>query len=217
MVEDHFQSLNTPASLQEQVYRQIAEKLVTGELRPSERLVLRKLSEAMGTSPMPVRDALQRLAALGVLVGKRTLCVPQLSTRELADIRDIRLMLEGLAVERAVQYASDASIAALADHYQKMRDAADQNDLHQFLRANAHFHLHIVNMAGSPILTGIIEPLWLRLGPAIKFTSQEQQHLHLILPVHRKLLEALIARDLKEARQALTEDILNSFGSLTDI
>ncbi len=216
MVKDHFENLNTPALLQEQVYRQITEKLITGELRPGDPLVLRQLSAAMGTSPMPVRDALQRLAAVGVLVGKRTLCVPKLSSRELADIRDIRLRLEGLAVVRAVQYANEASIAVLADYYREMEDAAHENNLHQFLRANAYFHLHIVHMAESPVLTGIIEPLWLRLGPAIKLTPQEQQQLHLTLPVHRKVLDALIARDVKAAQQALNEDILDSFGSLTE-
>ncbi|WP_158618393.1 GntR family transcriptional regulator [Candidimonas sp. SYP-B2681] len=217
MVNDQFASLDTPALLQEQVYRQITEKLITGELRPGEPLVIRKLSEAMGTSPMPVRDALQRLAALGVLVGKRTLCVPHLSTRELADIRDIRLTLEGLALVRAVQYADDASIAGLGVHFRKMEKAARQNNLHHFLRANAYFHLHIVHLAASPVLTGIIEPLWLRLGPAIKLTSQELQQLHLTLPVHRKILDALIARDLAAAQQALAEDILDSFGSLVDL
>lgn len=211
-----FESLNSPALLQEQVYRQITEKLITGELRPGDQLVLRQLSEAMGTSPMPVRDALQRLAALGVLVGKRTLCVPRLSVRELADIRDIRLNLEGLAVVRAVQHANTESLAELSGHYRDMEEAARRNDLRHFLKANAHFHLHIVHMADSPVLAGIIEPLWLRLGPAIQLSPEEQQQLHLALPVHRHILDALIARDTRAAQQALHEDILDSFGSLRE-
>ncbi len=211
-----FESLDSPALLQEQVYRQIAQKLITGELRPGDQLILRKLSEAMGTSPMPVRDALQRLAALGVLVGKRTLSVPQLSARELADIRDIRLNLETLAVVRAVQYANTKSLAVLSAHYQDMEKAASHNDLHHFLRANAHFHLHIVHMAESPVLASIIEPLWLRLGPAIQLSPEERRQLHLTLPIHRSILDALIARDAGAAQQALREDILDSFGSLPE-
>ena len=212
--QNQFENLAAPALLQEQVYRQITEKLITGELRPGDQLVLRQLSAAMGTSPMPVRDALQRLAALGVLVGKRTLSVPTLSPPELADIRDIRLTLEGLAVVRAVQQADSEGLTVLSGHYQHMETAARNNDLHHFLRANAHFHLHIVHMANSPVLAGIIEPLWLRLGPAIKLSDQEQRQLHLTLPVHRRILDAFIARDVHAAQQALREDILDSFGSL---
>lgn len=212
--QNQFENLASPALLQEQVYKQITEKLITGELRPGDQLVLRQLSAAMGTSPMPVRDALKRLAAVGVLVGKRTLCVPTLSPRELADIRDIRLNLEGLAVLRAVPQATSESLATLSGHYQHMETAAHNNDLHHFLRANAHFHLYIVRMAESPVLTDIIEPLWLRLGPAIQLTDQEQRQLHLTLPVHRRILDAFIARDVHAAQQALHEDILDSFGSL---
>lgn len=212
--QNQFENLASPALLQEQVYRQITEKLITGELRPGDQLVLRQLSTAMGTSPMPVRDALQRLAAQGVLVGKRTLCVPTLSPRELADIRDIRLTLEGLAVVRAVKQADSEGLATLSSHYRQMEAAARNNDLHHFLKANAHFHLHIVRMAESPVLTGIIEPLWLRLGPAIKLSEQEQRQLHLTLPIHRRILDAFNARDVRAAEQALREDILDSFASL---
>jgi len=215
--QNPFQNLASPALLQEQVYRQITEKLITGELRPGDQLILRQLSSAMGTSPMPVRDALQRLAAQGVLVGRRTLCVPTLSPQELADIRDIRLTLEGLLVVRAVKQANSEGLSVLSSHYQQMEVAAENNDLRHFLKANAHFHLQIVHMAHSPVLAGIIEPLWLRLGPAIKLSDQEQRQLPLTLPVHRKILDAFNARDVDAAQEALREDILDSFGALPEI
>ena len=66
-------------TLNDQIYRQLKEKLITGEFRPGDRLVLRKLSATLGTSPVPVRDALQKLESIGALRLERTFYVPHLT------------------------------------------------------------------------------------------------------------------------------------------
>lgn len=205
-----FKSLKSPALLQEQVYRQVTHQLVTGRLRPGQKLVIRTLSQAMGTSPMPVRDALQRLAAQGVLIGKRSLEVPVLSEQEITDILAIRLRLEELAAERAIERATDTQLRGMEKHYKALEDAALGNRPHDFLQCNALFHLHIAELAHSPSLYSTIEPLWLKLGPAIKLLPHEQDYLPSVLPVHRRIVDALITRNAAAARQAIHEDLIGS-------
>lgn len=205
-----FKSLKSPALLQEQVYRQVTHQLVTGRLRPGQKLVIRTLSQAMGTSPMPVRDALQRLAAQGVLIGKRSLEVPVLSEQEITDILAIRLRLEELAAERAIERATDTQLRGMEKHYKALEDTALGNRPHDFLQCNALFHLHIAELAHSPSLYSTIEPLWLKLGPAIKLLPHEQDYLPSVLPVHRRIVDALITRNAAAARQAIHEDLIGS-------
>jgi DNA-binding GntR family transcriptional regulator len=205
-----FKSLKSPALLQEQVYRQVTHQLVTGRLKPGQKLVIRTLSQAMGTSPMPVRDALQRLAAQGVLTGKRSLEVPVLSEQEITDILAIRLKLEQLAAERAVERATDTQLRGIEKHYRALEDAALGNRPHDFLQCNALFHLHIAELAHSPSLYSTIEPLWLKLGPALQLLPHEQEHLPAVLPVHRRIVDALIQRNARAAQQAIYDDLMGN-------
>src|ERR1700691_1403514 len=87
-------------TLQDQVYLQLRQALMAGSFRPGQALTLRSVAEALGVSQMPVRGALERLQAEGALVAqfsRRTLNVPELRLAELAELRDIRVELEGLA------------------------------------------------------------------------------------------------------------------------
>lgn len=201
-------------TLNEQIYRQIKEKLITGEFRPGDQLVLRKLSAALGTSPVPVRDALQKLESIGAIRLERTFYVPDLTTEELADIRDIRVQLEGLSAERAARHSTAESVERLTVHLSALVKAANNNDASLFLRANARFHLEIARMANSPILYDMIEPLWLRMGPSVRRSKAEPGRLIEAIPPHEQALHAIANHDENAARAAVIQDIVGCFGIL---
>lgn len=201
-------------TLNEQIYRQIKEKLITGEFRPGDQLVLRKLSAALGTSPVPVRDALQKLESIGALRLERTFYVPDLTKEELADIRDIRVQLEGLSAERAARNATPETMERLTAYFNALVKAANSNDPSLFLRANANFHLEIARMANSPILFDIIEPLWLRMGPSVRRSKSEPGRLKEAIPPHEQALKAIANHDEEGARAAVIADIVDCFGIL---
>ncbi len=203
-------------TLNEQIYQQIKEKLIIGEFHPGDRLVLRNLATALGTSVVPVRDALQRLESLGALRLERVFVVPRLTIVELSDIRDIRVALEGLSAARAARAATAEGLAGLRVHFDAMADAASANDTSQFLRANARFHLHIADMSNSPILRDMIEPLWLRMGPSIRLAKAEPGKLTDAIPDHEAALAAIAAGDAVAARKAAISDVVNCFGILAD-
>jgi DNA-binding GntR family transcriptional regulator len=203
-------------TLHEQIYQQIKEKLITGEFRPGDRFVLRSLAAALGTSVVPVRDALQRLESLGALRLERTFVVPTLTITELTDIRDIRVALEGLSAARAAKKATPQGIAGLRTHFDAMAKAAEANNTSLFLRANARFHLQIADMSCSPILRDMIEPLWLRTGPSVRLAKAGPGKLIDSVPEHEAALVAIAAHDVVAARKAVVADIVNCFGILAD-
>src|SRR5688572_3725910 len=89
--------------LRDQVYASIRNSLMMGHYVPGQKLVIRDLAEAYGTSLTPVRECLRRLVAEGVLEGeaKRSVRVPRMTSAKVRELRDIRLAVEGLAVMRA--------------------------------------------------------------------------------------------------------------------
>jgi len=87
-------------NLQEQLYQNLRQALLSGRFQPGERLKIRDLADEWGTSPMPVRAALQRLVAEGALEGEpqRSLRVPVMTRERYLQILQVRQSLEGLAV-----------------------------------------------------------------------------------------------------------------------
>ena len=90
-------------TLGHRVYTELRDFLMVGGVKPGEKITLRQLTSAFGTSLMPVREAVQRLAAEGALevLPNRAIRVPIATKAGVREILKVRLMLEGLAVEEA--------------------------------------------------------------------------------------------------------------------
>ncbi|RMH81995.1 GntR family transcriptional regulator [Pseudomonas sp. AOB-7] len=197
-------------NLQEQLYQKIREGLLAGRFQPGERLKIRDLAAQWGTSPMPVRAALQRLVAEGALEGEpqRSVRVPAMTRERYENIFQVRLGLEGLAVELATPRLQAADLALLRDCVACMDAAIEQRQVQDYLRANSQFHLHLYAACGNPVLLRSIESLWLQIGPFFNrlFTGAD---LSLRLnDFHEDAFAAIEAGDAKAARQAMEQDLL---------
>ncbi|MWV10794.1 FCD domain-containing protein [Pseudomonas sp. R-28-1W-6] len=197
-------------NLQDQLYHRIREGLLAGRFQPGERLKIRDLAAEWGTSPMPVRAALQRLVAEGALEGEpqRSVRVPPMTRQRYQDIFQVRLGLEGLAVELAAPRLTPADLAELRDCVARMDQAIEQRQVQAYLDANSQFHLCLYGACGNPVLLRSIESLWLQIGPFFNrlFTGAD---LSLRLnDFHEEAFAAIEAGDAKAARQAMEQDLI---------
>ncbi|WP_137973986.1 GntR family transcriptional regulator [Pseudomonas sp. F(2018)] len=197
-------------NLQERLYQRIREGLLAGRFQPGERLKIRDLAAEWGTSPMPVRAALQRLVAEGALEGEpqRSVRVPLMTRERYQNIFQVRLGLEGLAVELATPHLSPADMAELRDCVQRMDVAIEQRQVQDYLEANSRFHLRLYGACGNPVLLRSIESLWLQIGPFFNrlFTGAD---LSLRLnDFHEEAFAAIEAGDAKAARKAMEQDLI---------
>lgn len=197
-------------NLQEQLYQKIREGLLAGRFQPGERLKIRDLAAEWGSSPMPVRAALQRLVAEGALEGEpqRSVRVPAMTRERYQNIFQVRLGLEGLAVELATPRLTPADLAELRDCVARMDRAIEQRQVQAYLDANSQFHLHLYSACGNPVLLRSIESLWLQIGPFFNrlFTGAD---LSLRLnDFHEEAFAAIEAGDAKAARQFMEQDLL---------
>jgi DNA-binding GntR family transcriptional regulator len=206
-------------TLQAQAYNKLREALMVGLIMPGHNLTLRATAEVMGTSPMPVRDAVRRLEIEHALVARsnRTLGVPEMTYASLMELREVRVALEGLAAEKAALLITPEELAEVGDRLQEMTAAASAGETGAYLRANWAFHSAIYRAARSHLLLSMIEPTWMRIGPYVRLMLPDRDSLIESLGNHLRALEALRRRDPTAARQAIGQDICDSAEGLANM
>jgi DNA-binding GntR family transcriptional regulator len=200
-------------NLQDQLYHQLRDALLAGRFHPGERLKIRDLAAAWGTSPMPVRAALQRLVAEGALESEpqRSVRVPAMTRERFQQLFQVRLSLEGLAVELAAARIGAAEIELLRGCIARMETALEQRNVPAYLDDNSLFHLTLYRACANPILLRMIESLWLQVGPFFNRLFTEADLSLRLNDFHEQAFKALEAGDGKAARAAMEQD-LSFFG-----
>jgi len=205
-------------SVQQRVYRQIREMILNGEIEPGQTITIQSVSDAFRVSAMPVREALRRLMAEQALtvVSGRSVGVPVLTRARLADLRRVRAEIEPLAGSWAAARIAEPDLQRLADLVDRMQDAAARTDGRLFVPANHDFHFTVYRAANSPALLGIIESLWLQIGPYFH-VLRASGNWHEANAAHRAMLAALRERNGAAAAAALRQDIDEAAATLSDL
>lgn len=202
-------------SLSGRVYEELADAIKRGVFLPGEKLKIRALAQALGTSPTPVRDAIMRLAAQGIVhlsQSSGTARIPELSWGAVEQVYAVRMQLEGMAVEASTPLLDDSAIQLLGSLQQRMISASDQRRRQQVLELNASFHFTIYEATGNGVLLDIIENLWLISGPFINYALKEiPSH---FATHHEQIIAAIRERDSIRARQAMEADLLATMNEL---
>lgn len=203
-------------TLQEQIYQQLRNSIMSGFFKPGQPLSTRAVAEAVGVSVMPVRDALRRLEVENALVvgHNRTLEVPRLTADTLQEICQMRIALEGLAVERATGVIKPTDITMLESLCATMQEGIRKHDSDAYLQANWAFHSQIYQCAPGEILISAIESLWLRMGPYFRLVAGNRSHVENAMAIHRDIVHALIASDGRAARAGVVADIESATADL---
>lgn len=208
---------STPASpptvtLGESAYQQLKQMLMQGAFTPGEAIPVRAVSEALGIGATPVREALQRLAAEGVLEGSANMGVrtARLERSELQTLYETRMLLEGEAAALAARRITAAELLEIEETFRRVVAAADQGDAAACLSANMTFHFRIYAASRLPLLVRCIEQMWLRIGPVLMERARSRpltarNFFGSSRAAHERLLKALKRHDAKEARDGVRQ------------
>lgn len=205
-------------TVQDQVYGQLREALISGAFEARETFTIAGLAERFQVSHMPVREALRRLAAESAvrIAPSGTAYVPDLSAEELDDIARARRIVEGAAAEIAFDNLDAEDLAELQRLVLRHRDSGLAGDNSAMTALNREFHFHIYRAAQSPVLLSQIENLWLRSGPYVRILSDKMEQLlqtdtrGTFTAHHEAACKALAERDIAAFRRAIEEDIAAS-------
>jgi len=201
------------AFLGSSVYASLRQALITGQLKPNDRLRIRELAMQVGTSVTPVRDAVLQLAREQALEMRtpKDIRVPTLSYAQYMEICTLRLELEAIGAQRAAQLINPLDLQLLTVNITHIERAITADDLAAILRLNSEFHLLVARSAQMPLLSSFIDRLWMRAGPHIAqaFTTAAQQNVvKSVVKHHQDLLAALRRQDSEAAAAAIRLDIM---------
>ncbi|MDQ0509352.1 GntR family transcriptional regulator [Ancylobacter amanitiformis] len=201
------------STLQERVYFRLREAISQGDFAPGATLTIRTLAASLGTSAMPVREALKRLVAEKVLEQRsnRSVAVPQFTMPSFRELIRIRMTIESLATRWAARRADPELLDHLRQLNALMAEAIDRGESEKVLDANRRFHFAIYAAADMPQLLEIIKGLWLRTGPylgaAYRMIPGAQWHFLNGTRVHARIIEAMSAGNADRAANGIAMDI----------
>lgn len=192
----------------EQVYRRLRAMVLFGELEPGQPVTIQGLVVDLDAGMTPVREALRRLTAEGALMalGNRRIVVPELDLASLDELTEARLALEPRLAARAARGAEPTGIALLETIDGKLDHAIARGDLAGYLLHNHSFHEAVNAMAGAPILTALVQSLWLRFGPSLRVVSGQIGTRNLP-DRHKDLIAALATGSPEAAAEAMASDV----------
>lgn len=197
--------------LQDRVVDQLRHGLMIGAFVPGQTISLRRLADDLGTSSMPVREAINQLVAANALemLPNRTVCVPRMTPARFEELSRVRQALEGMAAEMACRHATPQLAKRLDKINGELQRAIRERSIVQCLAKNQEFHFTLYEAAKSEVLLPLIEPLWLMAGPIMYF-SLISPDMPWDASAHNDVLDALKARDAAAARRAIERDIRNT-------
>jgi len=194
-------------------YKQLRRSIIMGRCKSGERLNLEELTKTYNTSITPLRDALQMLAQEGLVTIKPRsgYFVSPTTLKQLRELFDLREILELAAVERAAPRISDECIQQL-EHVHAGYTGDDDESYDRYTDENRHFHFLIAEASGNHELAETLGRLHDQLARFMVLRgagkTQEFTHAHIV--------EALRARDVAAARQAMLDEITESREAILD-
>jgi DNA-binding GntR family transcriptional regulator len=204
-------------TLQERAYQELRKAIREGRFTSGEMLTTRGLAALLGVSPMPVREAVRRLAQEKTLeiLPNRTTRVPLLSAQRFEELADVRAELEGHAAARAAERMTAMEFAEIKNANEEMSRAIDRGDFAAVNVMNERLHFAVYRAAKSAVLLSVIEGLWQQSGPYLAslirhLLSVSETPSNFALLHHYELLAALGKGDPVAARKAMTADIVES-------
>jgi DNA-binding GntR family transcriptional regulator len=202
-------------TLAEKAFDTLHSAIITGQLRPGTRLPIEELAEVLEMSPMPIREAVRRLDAAGLVenIPHRGARVTELSITDLAEVTEARLALEVLAIRRAAMRFDDTREQIARERLEALNSSPDDNSA-ATSAAHAGFHFALYEAADSVWLTRLIRPIW---ETAERYCLEVPQCRQLLgrRHEHEAILGACVAHDPDRAAVSLHDHLATTANSIS--
>lgn len=191
-------------SLHEQTYQALRTSILSGELRPGDRLVETHLAEQLQVSRTPIREALRQLQREGLVIldggGLRIISV---SVTDAVQLYDCRLALEQAAVRLACLEASDRALDVLQQSVAQAERAVQRQtsalNTFEMLNLDYQFHRQIAVSTGNGWLTGLLDQVFDKMMLLRVHTTRYNPQVLEICSEHHKICSAIVARESDRA------------------
>lgn len=197
------------ATLSQQVYDTLRRQILDDVFPPNTPLPEEGVAARLNVSRAPVREALRRLAADGLvtLTPRQGAVVSSLTPQQFLDAYRVREALEALAIRLAVPRLTPADLRQLDDYHEAMLRHAAAGDADAFFANNAAFHALLVDRSGNEQLRGMYHPLMDQMRRYFSPSLGLRGGMERSIEEHRAILEAVRAGDGEMAARLLSDHI----------
>lgn len=205
-----------PTSTQHAVLDELRLWIHNGRLQPGAKVLQEDVAAELGTSVVPVREALKTLQSEGLLVHhpNRGFFVTKLSVDELVELCAIRSALESLAVEKALPGLDDAALTHLDELIAAMEKADSRDEIDTLIRLDRAFHFVLFTASNSPQLLRMIEMTWDQSDAYRSAFFVDPAHRAATHREHRRIAEAIRERDATAVCELLDQHRLTPIQAL---
>ncbi len=213
-MENYMQDAFLP--LRDVVFKTLRQAILTGELKPGERLMEIHLANKLGVSRTPIREAIRQLELEGlvIMVPRKGAQVASITEKSLTDVLEVRLALEKLAVELACKRISYEQKEILKEKMLEFEQLAGTDDASLIARADVAFHDAIFESTGNmrlgQMVNNLAEQMYRYRFEYIKDRSGHEK----LVSEHRLIYDAIIRADIEEATKQISVHIKNQEASI---
>jgi len=205
--------LDTGATFAKEAYAALKRAITAMDIygEPHEvRLDERRLSQGLGVSRTPIREAMTLLEQEGFVRTRprRGIYVVRKSKREIVEMITVMAALESMAARLAARLAPDDDIAELRRLMDAFHDGTDGERLEEYSAANIAFHQAIIRSSGCSLIAEMTENLFLHMRAIRKITIHQDNRASRSIVDHLAIIEALERRDAELAERLAREHTL---------
>ncbi len=201
-------------SFRDRAYAALKRAITTVDIYASRdeiRLDERQLSQSLGISRTPIREALNRLEQEGFIrsIPRRGMFIVRKTKQEILDIIRVWAALESMAARLITLHATDEEIASLRRLFTDFTDQAPKLHIDEYSEANIRFHQAIVNLSKNKVLIDTMENLFVHMRSIRRQTISEDDRVTRSIIDHMNIIEALEKRRTERAEQLVRQHSLD--------
>lgn len=206
------------SSIKDWVYLSICELLLEGEFIPGMSVTLRGIADALGVSPMPVREAVQRLVSEGALelTETRRISIAEIDEEKFDEIFHARISLEPKLASTSLKAINEKELQQIIKIEDRLIKSIKEGDVKEYVRSNRQFHFAIYRHSPSVVLLPIVNSLWLQFSPFMRVvvgrvgTQVMRDH-------HELVIESIAENNAKGLQEAFYNNIFNRMSIVKDV
>ena len=204
-------SLQTDIPLRDLVFNTLRQAILTGELKPGERLMEIHLADKLGVSRTPIREAIRKLELEGLvtMIPRRGAEVAQITEKSMNDVLEVRRTLDALCAELACDRITEEDLAALKQACDYFESCVAGKDAKKIAQADVALHDIILQATGNQRLVQMVnnlaEQMYRYRFEYIKDSSQHER----LVEEHRIIYQSILNKDRETAAEAAKTHIDN--------
>jgi len=207
--ESRLKKIGNITFLSGNAYGILKEAIVTLKFAPGEKLNLAKITDELGISTTPVREAVTRLIQDGLVVNIpfKGAFVSDVDQRMVEELVELRELLEAAAIKRTAMEFSASDVEAAEGLLQKLEKAYKKNDLKSYVECSMQFHDMFVDRCGNGMMANVIRGFYDHVKRIAFLALEKQGKIAPFMEDYKKILESLKKRDPEEAARHLLDHV----------